>query len=57
MEGDIHRALFKFVWPITLGLLAVAIAVVMLGQLLIQAARRLIDLRSGSEATATQRIK
>jgi hypothetical protein len=40
-----------------LGLLAVAIAVVMLGQLLIQAARRLIDLRSGSEATATQRIK
>ena len=57
MEGDIHRALFKFVWPITLGLLAVAIAVVMLGQLLSQAARRLIDLRSGSQATATQRIK
>jgi len=57
MDGDIHRALFKFVWPITLGLLAVAIAVAMLGRLLIQAARRLVDLRSASQPTATQRIK
>ena len=57
MEGDIHHALFKFVWPITLGLLAVAIAIVMLGQSLIQAARRLVELRSASQTTATQRIK
>lgn len=57
MEGDIHQALFKFVWPITLGLLAVAIAIVMLGQSLIQAARRLVELRSASQTTATQRIK
>jgi sensor histidine kinase regulating citrate/malate metabolism len=57
IEGDIDRALFKFLWPITLGVLAVAITMVMLGQSLIQAARRLIVLRSAAQTTATQRIK
>ena len=57
VERDIHQVLFKFVWPITLGLLAVVMAVVMLGQPLIRALRRLIELRSASQATAAQRIK
>ena len=57
VERDIHQALFKFVWPITLGLLAVVIAVAMLGQPLLRGLRRLVELRSGSQAAATQRIK
>ena len=57
VEADIHQALFKFVWPITLGFLAAVIAVVMLAQPLIRAVRRLIELRSASQATATQRLK
>jgi sensor histidine kinase regulating citrate/malate metabolism len=57
VERDIHQALFKFVWPITLGFLAVVIAVVMLGRPLIQGLRRLIESRSASQAAATQRIK
>jgi hypothetical protein len=57
VERDIHQALFKFVWPITLGLLAVVIAVVMLGRPLIQGLRRLIELRSAAQPAATQRIK
>jgi sensor histidine kinase regulating citrate/malate metabolism len=57
VERDIHQALFKFVWPITLGLLAVVIAVMMLARPLIQGLRRLNELRSASQATATQRIK
>jgi sensor histidine kinase regulating citrate/malate metabolism len=46
VEGDIQKALFKFVWPISLGLLAAVIAGVMLGLPLIRALRRLIELRS-----------
>jgi sensor histidine kinase regulating citrate/malate metabolism len=46
VEGDIQKALFKFVWPITLGLLAAVIVGVMLGQPLIRAVRRLIELRT-----------
>jgi sensor histidine kinase regulating citrate/malate metabolism len=46
VEGDIQKALFKFVWPITLGLLAAVIVGVMLAQPLIRALRRLIELRS-----------
>jgi sensor histidine kinase regulating citrate/malate metabolism len=46
VEGDIQKALFKFVWPITLGLLAAVIVGVMLGQPLIRALGRLIELRS-----------
>jgi sensor histidine kinase regulating citrate/malate metabolism len=57
VEGDIHRALFKFVWPITLGFLAAVIAVMILGQPLIRGLRRLMELRSASQLTATQRLK
>lgn len=57
VEGDIHQALFKFVWPISLGLLAAVMAVVMLAQPLIRALRRLIELRSAAQGAATQRIK
>ena len=46
VEGDIQKALFKFVWPISLGLLAAVIAGVMLGQPLIRSLRRLIEVRS-----------
>jgi len=57
IERDIHQALFRFVWPMTLGFLAAVIAVLTLGQPLIQALRRLFELRSASQASATQRIK
>jgi sensor histidine kinase regulating citrate/malate metabolism len=57
VERDIHQALFKFVWPITLGLLAAVIAVLILGQSLFRGSRRLVELRSASQAAATQRIK
>ena len=57
VEADIHQALFKFVWPVTFGFLAAVVAVVKFGQPLIPAVRRLIELRSASQATATQRLK
>jgi len=57
VEADIHKALFKIVWPISLGLLAAVIAVVMLAQPLVRAVRRLIELRSAAQGAATQRIK
>jgi sensor histidine kinase regulating citrate/malate metabolism len=57
VEADIHKALFKFVWPISLGLLAAVIAVVMLAQPLVRAVRRLIELRSAAQGAATQRVK
>ena len=57
VAGDIHRALFMFVWPITLGLLAALIALVMLAQPSVRALRRLIQLRSGAQTAATERIK
>ena len=57
VEADIHKALFKFVWPISLGLLAAVIAVVMLAQPLVRAVRRLIELRSAAQGAATQRVE
>lgn len=57
VEADIHKALFKFVWPISLGLLAAVIAIVMLAQPLVRAMRRLIEFRSAAHGTATQRVK
>jgi sensor histidine kinase regulating citrate/malate metabolism len=57
VEGDIHRALFKFVWPITLGLLAAVIALMILAQPCVRALRRLIQLRSGAQTAATERIE
>ena len=55
VERDIHQALFMFVWPITLGIFAAMIAVVILAQPVIRALRRLIEVRSDSQATSTQR--
>jgi sensor histidine kinase regulating citrate/malate metabolism len=48
VEREIDQALFMFLWPITLGLLAAVIIVAMLARPLIQALRRLIDSRVGS---------
>jgi sensor histidine kinase regulating citrate/malate metabolism len=57
VERDIYQALFMFVWPITLGILAAVIAVVILAQPVIRALRRLIEMRSDSQATSTQRLE
>ena len=57
VEADIHKALFKFVWPISVGFVAAMIAIVMLAQPLVRAVRRLIELRSAAHETATQRVK
>lgn len=57
VDEEIQKALFRFVWPISLGLLAAVTAVLMLAQPLIRALRRLIEMRSAAQATATQRIK
>jgi sensor histidine kinase regulating citrate/malate metabolism len=57
VERDIYQALFMFVWPITLGILAAVIAVVILAQPVIRALRRLIEVRSDSQATSTQRLE
>jgi sensor histidine kinase regulating citrate/malate metabolism len=48
VEREIDQALFMFLWPITLGLLAGVIIVAMLARPLIQALRRLRDSRVGS---------
>ncbi|HEX9272923.1 MAG TPA: hypothetical protein VGA01_11990 [Candidatus Binatia bacterium] len=58
VEREIDRALFMFLWPITLGLLAAVIIVVILAQPLIRALRRLIDSRLGSaQATSTHPLE
>jgi sensor histidine kinase regulating citrate/malate metabolism len=43
VEREINHALLMFLWPITLGILAVVIIVVILARPLIRALRRLID--------------
>lgn len=48
VEREIDQALFMFLWPITLGLLAAVIIVAFLTRSLIQALRRPIDSRVGS---------
>ena len=48
IEREIDQALFMFLWPITLGLLAALIIVVILARPLIRAVRRLIESRLGS---------
>ena len=54
VEREIYHALFMFLWPITLGLLAAVIIVVILARPLIRALRRLIDSRLGSaQASST----
>jgi hypothetical protein len=58
VEREIDRALFMFLWPITLGLLAAVIIVVILARPLIRALRRLIDSRSESpQATSTHPLE
>jgi sensor histidine kinase regulating citrate/malate metabolism len=53
VEREIDQALFMFLWPITLGLLAAVIIVVILARTLIRALRRLIDSRLGSAQTTS----
>jgi sensor histidine kinase regulating citrate/malate metabolism len=58
VEREIDQALFMFLWPITLGLLAAVIIVVILARPLIRALRRLIDSRLGSaQATSTHPLE
>jgi sensor histidine kinase regulating citrate/malate metabolism len=57
VERDIYQALFLFVWPITLGLLATVIVVALLARPLIRALRRSIELRLGSQATSTHPLE
>jgi sensor histidine kinase regulating citrate/malate metabolism len=49
VDREIYQALFMFVWPMTFGLFAAVIVVVILAQPSIRALRRLIELRSGSQ--------
>jgi sensor histidine kinase regulating citrate/malate metabolism len=58
VEREIDRTLFMFLWPITLGLLAAVIIVVILARPLIRTLRRLIDSRLGSgQATSTHPLE
>jgi sensor histidine kinase regulating citrate/malate metabolism len=58
VEREINQALFMFLWPITLGLLAAVMIVVILARPLIRALRRLIDSRLGSpQATSTHPLE
>ena len=50
VDREIYQALFMFVWPMTFGIFAAVIVVVILAQPSIRALRRLIELRSGSQA-------
>src|ERR671914_100608 len=50
LEGrSIYQALFMFVWPMTFGIFAAVIVVVILAQPSIRALRRLMELSSGSQ--------
>jgi sensor histidine kinase regulating citrate/malate metabolism len=49
VDREIYQALFMFVWPMTFGIFAAVIVVVILAQPSIRALRRLIELRSGSQ--------
>ena len=57
VEREIYQALFMFVWPITLALLAAVIIAVFLARPLIRALRRLIELRLGSQAPSTHPLE
>jgi hypothetical protein len=58
VEREIDQALFMFLWPITLGLLAAVIIVVILARPMIRALRRLIDSRLGSaQETSTHPLE
>jgi sensor histidine kinase regulating citrate/malate metabolism len=58
VEREIDQALFMFLWPITLGLLAAVIIAVFLARPLTRALRRLIDSRVGSaQANSTHLLE
>lgn len=58
VDREVYHALFMFVWPITLGLLAIAMIVVLLIRQLIQTVRPLIESRLGSaQATSTRPLE
>jgi sensor histidine kinase regulating citrate/malate metabolism len=57
VDREIYQALFMFVWPITFGLFAAVIVAMIVAQPAVRALRRLIDLRSGSQAASTQRLE
>jgi sensor histidine kinase regulating citrate/malate metabolism len=58
IEREIDQALFMFLWPITLGLLAAAIIAVFLARPLIRSLRRMIDSRVGSaQANSTHLLE
>ena len=49
VDREIYQALFMFVWPMTFGIFAAVIVVVILAQPSIRALRRLMELSSGSQ--------
>jgi sensor histidine kinase regulating citrate/malate metabolism len=58
VEREIDQALFMFLWPITLGLLAVVIIAVFLARPLTRPLRRVIDSRVGSaQANSTHLLE
>ena len=57
VEREIYQALFMFLWPITLGLLAAVIIVVILARPLIRALRRLIEMHLGSQTPSTRPLE
>lgn len=57
VEREIDQALYLFLWPITLGVVATAILVAVLARPLIRALRRSIELRLGSQATSTHSLE
>jgi sensor histidine kinase regulating citrate/malate metabolism len=57
VEREIDRALYLFLWPITLGLLAAVIVLAILARPLIRGLRRSIELRLGSQATSTHTLE
>jgi sensor histidine kinase regulating citrate/malate metabolism len=57
VERDIDQALYLFLWPITLGLVAAVIIIAILARPLIRALRRSIELRLGSQATSTRPLE
>jgi sensor histidine kinase regulating citrate/malate metabolism len=58
VNGAVYHALFMFVWPITLGILATAVIVVIWAPPLIRTLRPLIESRVGSaQATSTHPLE
>lgn len=56
VEREIHQALYLFLWPITLGLVASAVIIAILTRPLIRGLHRSIGLRLRSQATSTHHL-